>query len=682
MPAHAPLLNIDIADNRLLSAGYVRRWYPSDKEQWGEINSEHVMRWPGVKCVTLEPVYEPHPAEAAAAQWTQTGSGASFSTVKGLWGSTGEIITQEAPTAGACLLTSSYTPEANQPFFADFYLSAVYDKTWYADLRFGRKWCLRLLYSGAMQVWKNMAPAMAPADWQYLENLQAMEEVRTKHLRLAVYPTASQELIVWPYNQQPQVFVDDEPLVHIGATDGLVYRDICEADPVVFYVSGGAWSFSYRYMRFETEGFLEWPLQALPWDYAGEWTLTGDVARNREGYAPTVTGTLQDAAGTDYSSPPDEAFREFGLTIELESDDALFTPELNWAQLLIEPVSAVHTPLTPVTVRDGGQLTDISAGAELRGRRDARFTLSNIDGTFSDLWARLRMCSSITDVTGVITWWKGYTKKSDGPIDQSGDVRLEFSTADMLSRLDVPLSDAYIGDGQVHTHFVEQLFKRAGLAASDYEIASDTLGLTLPQALGEEEPLFQARDGKTIKELVEYICKLWSGWELYADAAGVIHYAPLTVSASPTVTLQGYETEVDGELKYYSLHSSRDEDAFYNVIVVIGATRGGRPLLGYYYDADSVGNVLDANYLGFEKLLVVVDSNLRTMADVEAALGYVVAEHGQPLEEADVTCAWHDTLDVGDTVAIGGTAGDWQIQSLTRLWEPDARLRLRLKKVS
>lgn len=679
MPDHKPILNLGVADNRLDQAGFVKRWYPSSEEG---VQSTNICRWPGVKCVTLAPVYEPGPDEAALAQWTTAGTDSSYTSCSGLWGSSGatHIIKQTVPSATACTVTSTFTAAANQPFFVDFYLYAVYDKTWYADLKFGRRWCLRLLYNGSMQVWTNMAAAGETDNWQYVRSLRALEDVRNKHLRLWVYPTAHQELIIWPQGQEPLTLLEAEPLVSLGA-DGYTYRSVCEAAAVVLAVSGGAFCFSYRYMRFETSGDITLPVQSLPWDYAGAWTLTGSIMRNREGYNPTATGELRDEAGTALTSPPAAAFRNFVVHIDLTTDNAVFTPELNWAQLLIDPTSKVHTPTYSASITGGGQLVSIGTGAELRGRREARMALSNLDGTFSSLWNHLRMCATITDETGLIAWWKGYTERTAWPLEQDGNNRIELGTTDMLSRLDIPLTDAYIGDGTVHTDFVEQLFKRAGLAATDYSIAVDPDSMTLPEALGEEEPLFQARDGKTIREMVEYICKVWSGWELYADSAGVVHYAPLTVG-SPTITLQGYETAVAGELKYFSCVTTRDESAFYNVIVVVGMDPAENPILAYYYNSDSVGDPTAADYLGMEKLLVVADSNLRTDADVQAALDYIVAEHGTPLVEADVECDWHDTLDVGAVVTFGDVGGSWQVQSLDRIWEPDARLRLRLKQVA
>lgn len=679
VPAHKPIVNLGVQDNRLDQAGFVRRWTPSAEQG---VQSEHLVRWPGVRCVTLEPIYEPDPAEAATGQWTKTGTGAVWAAGQGDWGSsgTGTIIQQWTPEATNLTVTSAFTPAANQPFFVDFYLYAVYEKTWYADLQFGRRWALRLLYNGQLQVWTNMAQPDEPDNWQYVQSFKGVEEAHNKHLRLWVYPTGHQELILWPQGQEPLTLLEADPLVTVGG-DGLTYRTIAEAAPVVLYVSSGAFCFSYRYMRFETSGKLLIPLQSLPWSYGGTWALTGSVMRSREGYNPTVTGELLDATDVPILSPPDEAFRSFAVRVDMTSDNALFTPELNWAQLLIDPTSKVFTPDYAESITGGGKLLSLSTGAELRGRRDARLTLSNLDGAFSALWTHMRMCSSVTDETGLVPWWKGYTCKSDWPVEQSGDKRIELSTQDMLSRLDIPLTDAYIGDGQLHTAFVEELFKRCGLDAADYSIAVDPDALVLPEALGEEEPLFQARDGKTIREMVEYICKVWSGWELYADAAGVIHYAPLTVGA-PTLTLCGYYTEAAATLRYFSCKTSRDEANFYNLIVVIGADVAGNPIMAYWYDADSVGDPADANYLGMEKLLLVADSNLRTLENVEAALGYIVAEHGEPLVEADVECEWHDTLDVGAVVTFVDVGGSWQVQNLDRVWEPDARLKLRLKKVA
>lgn len=693
MPDNAPVININVADNRLDQPGFVRRWYPSDKELWPQSKTTDLYRWPGVKMVSLEPKYEPAPSEAAFNQWTCTGTGSSYVAISGTaWGSTGStVINQVAPTATACNVVSTFTPEANQPFFADLYFYASTAAAWYADLRFCRNWALRMLYNGSVQIWSNFTARGETADWQYIKSFKTFEQVFNKNLRLAVYPTAHQELIIWAQGFDPEVMLEGEPLVSQDA-EGRIYRTICDPDPVRLYVSSGAFCCSYRYMRFATSGQLILPVQSLPWDYAGAYELTGQVGRNRADYAPTVTPTMLDEAGAEIVSPADPAFRNFTLKLDLTSDSALFTPELNWAQLLIAPTTKAHAPTPRQLTGPGEGVLSVAAGAEMTGRRQSTLALSNLDGSFSSLWNALRMCSSITDVTGAVTYWKGYFEKTDGPQEPSS-TRLELSGAGTMMRLDVPLSDAYIGDGQSDTAFVEQLFKRCGLAVEDYVI-DVTNPILLPDALGEEEPLFQARDGKLVREMVEYLCKVWTGKDLYEDAAGIIHYGKIAETGTPVATLFGYENATAGALKYYNLTPVIDDENFYNVIVVAGADAAGQPILAYHYDAASVNDPTSGQYLGCEKLLMVVDSNLRTLAEVETALGYVVAEHGHPLEEADAETAWHDTLDVGNLVAVNGSGEivlvdevpttvlyNWQVRSLARKWEPDARMSLRLRKL-
>ena len=690
-----PKVTLNIADNRIDQAGYVRRWYPSTKELWPEMVSQNIFAWPGTKLVTLTPVYEPNPAEIALAQWTCEGTRATFDTVTGLFGSSGPIIRQTNPTAQNITVTSTFTPQDNQPAYVDFWFAETFDKTWLASLRFCRNYGLYLLYNGTIQVWTNNAAPGETDDWQFVTSFKALDGVTNKHLRLAIYPSAHQELVLLANGQEPVVLLDSDPIVTQDA-EGIVYRTIAQAWPVVLSVSSGSFHFSYRYMRHELTGAMAFPVTRLPWEYAGAYALQYGQGRNRAGYTSTVTGGLYvpdsvvGATGwTAITSPPAAAFQTFRMGAQLTTTDPLFTPELNWTELRIAPTSKVHTG-SPYTVTENGRLLSVTAAAELRGRREAKLAFSNIDGGFSAFWSRLRMCASIEDADTLATLWKGYLTKTDAPYEQSGDNRLEFSGSDTLTKLEVPLSDAYIGDGRAHTDFVTELFKCAGLAPADYSVAADSLGLILPEALGEEEPLFQARDGKTIKEMVEYICKVWSGWELYADGAGVIHYAPIDTTAAATVSLLGYHTSSPGYLLFHNMRTSRDESNFYNVIVVIGADAAMRPLMAYYYDAASVGDVTSTRYLGIEKPLIVVDSNLRTLQQVETALGYIVAEHGQPLEEAEADTEWLEALDVGSIVTVAGygeTVGEtftlyrWQVTSLVRKWEPEAAMNLRLKKV-
>jgi hypothetical protein len=685
---HKPVVTLDVADNRLDNAGYVKRWYPSDDLTWLQTQGTNVWRLPKANIVTLQPVYPLAPAEAALSRWTQGGTGVSYKEITGCWGTTGATILQQSPTASLSTLTSTTTPDDNQPFYCDFYLHSVAAETWYADIKFSTWWDLRLLYDGTMQLWHNYGATGAADDWRYVDSIKAAEKVFNEHIRIGVFPTAHQELYIAPVGFDPLIITEADPLV--TEAGGVTYRTIAPKCPVRLRVTSGAFYFSYRYMQFATAGNLTFPLANLPWEYDGAFALESGYGIRAPGYTPGVTTTLVDKGGSAISSPPAAAFRAFAVRVDLSSNSEFFSPELHWSELRIDPTSKVHTT-SPTAVPAGGNLLDLSVGASIDGRREALLSLFNRDDSWTEITEKLHLRARMAETATVL--WEGYLSGLSRPAHQDGRITAELKGSDPLDRLDVPLSDSYVGDGKVHTAFVEEMFKWCGLGPADYVIVPDPSGLLLPEALGPEKPLFQARDGKTVREMVEYIGKVWSGYEVFCSKSGVINYAPRATTGAAALQLIMEGTAGAGELKCFDFSYSREEENFYNYIVVIGMGVGGRPLMGYYYNDASINDPTAADYLGFEKLLLVVDSNLRTMTQVETALGYIVAFHGYVMEEAEPECDWNETLDVGDFVSVSTyfdtavgpppvyTYWTWQIRGLDYLWNPDARTKMRLRRV-
>lgn len=708
-PENAPLVNFGVTDNRLLQPGFTRRYFPSDSEIWTKAQSSDIVAWPGVRMVTLAPVYEPAPEEMTLGNFTCTGTNAIYSAPKGFAGATSECIFQSNPQATDCNVVAQFTPQDNQPFYADFYLQAVYSKTWYADFLFCANYCLRFLYNGSVHVMRNSSLPEQEPNWQYVQSIKTETKIRNNLIRIAVYPTAHQELLIQLTNCEPVVILDPDPLVevvHVEATEeneayDRIYRTIAQKQAPRLHVSSGSFYFAYRYMRFKQAGRLILPQDSLPWDYTGEVTVEGKSGENRSGYTSTIDALLVDAAGGEVGSD----VSSYRVELDLTSGDPLFTPEINWAQVRIDPTCETYTPDYSFSITENGRLLSAQTGAEICGKRDAKVSVQNLDGAYNGMWHRQRICSSITSTDSVHVWWKGYFERTTLGLEQSGDKKMCFDGADTLIRLDIPLTDGYIGDGGSDNDFVEAMFKRAGLAPTDYSIDDDPI--ILPEALGEKEPLFQARNGKTIRCMVEYVCKVWSGKDLYSDAAGVIHYGRIPDTGTPLALLVGYETPrnpmdeyglpLEGgvqRLKFYNMATCRDSHNFYNYIVVIGLANDDSSIIAFWYDWDSVHTPTYENYVGTEKLLILVDSNIKTQEQAEQALEFIVEDCGQPLEESDVECEWHQTLDVGALLNVDGAGGysddeepvwipdTWQVRSLCRVWSPEARMKLRLRRLA
>jgi hypothetical protein len=702
-----PEVSIGIPDNRLASRGCVQRWYPS-KELWEEVEQEYMYHWPGTRVITLMPLYPLTPDESVIDEWTCSGTDAQYIQSAGLGNDSPTLILQQNPIATACTVESNFTPEDNQPFYVDFYLHAVYDDAWYADLTFCERYGLRILYNGVLQLFRNVAIGEETPEWKYAGECPTHDTTFNKHIRIAVYPTAQGSIIIHPVGFDPIEYIDPQPVI----SETIVYssdeeptettytiRTACPASPIKLVVTGGAFYFSYRYMEFSTEGSFKYPEYAIPYDsYEGEFEFEGSVGVARSGHDFDVEIVPVDETGTIITSPPEEGFSSFYPRVTFSEGDGLCTPELYWVEMRIDPTTQVFTPAPPFPLLLSGcdtGLLDVVVDAAMDGERTAEIDLCNIDGAAAALLDVLHLRTRVA--VDEIPRWEGYLIRRQDTESQDGMLRITMTGSDPLLRLQVPLTDAYIGDGRVHTDYVEDLFKYCGLAPTDYVIVPDPDNMVLPQAMGDNDPYFQARDGHFAREMIEYICKVFSGWDLYPDQAGVLYYAPPGTPGIGGVTLYGSECQSrqDGGITYYSLEASRDAEQFFNQIVVIGESPRETPIIASWQHVESIIDPTDVDFLGYVRLLVVVDSTLCTAELVETALEMIVEQHGYPHEIAEVECDWHPTLELRDSVTIDGR-GEWvtpegaaegvwapyvwQIKQIRRSWSNGARLRLGLER--
>lgn len=236
---NAPLIRLDVPENRLVQPGFVRRYHPSDEAVWPRVavsqtgGGADVYAWPGVRMVTLAPIYDPNPAEMTFANWTTSGTNAAWSGPRGFADARSECVFQCNPAATGMTVTANFTPDDNQPFYADFYLHAVYDASWYADLLFCRNYCIRFLYNGSVQLWRDESLPGQTANWRYLTAFKnSVNKIRNQLLRLAVYPTGHQEMLLMLTNCEPLTVSHPNPVVvqdEIDPTDAV--RVIADAAP-------------------------------------------------------------------------------------------------------------------------------------------------------------------------------------------------------------------------------------------------------------------------------------------------------------------------------------------------------------------------------------------------------------------------------------------------------------------
>lgn len=700
-----PTVTLFAPDHRIDQRGYLKRWYPNEPEL-RERSYGDLWVWPGLNQATLAPKYIAS-LESGKVNWGDTGGG-TYADVTGLWGdNTGKTIVQQNATLGASTLTATFTTGINQAFFLDFYLYMTYANTWYMDFKFAARHLLRFLYNGVIQLWRNFAYPGQTEKWVCVQSCDSFDSIFNEHLRLTVYVTANQEILIVPWGFKPLTWIDPDPAV-IDLGDGTELIQTTEPFSPILYVTSGAYYFSWRRMSFATTGTWLLPEMSLPWAYEGTFTLSKNISFPRNITPPTMTFEIVDAAGSAISSPPADLFTTFYPKLTITGSSDAVSPEINWLQMYIEPTAKVHAP-TPIVIPAGGRLLDLTTDSCTDGPRTVAVDIQNMDAGATSMLAKRNVCMTVE--VGGTKLFEGYLDCKEGSEENSGMIRTVRKGIDNLKRLKIPLSDAYIGDDEVHTAFIEALFKYCGLVPEsgtpgeegyepgDYIIDVDPEAKKLPAARGVKEPLFQARDGKLVEEMVTYIREIFSGWDLHTEMDGRIHYALPPTTYTPEVELVG-----EGDLvqiqqsgvnlprwKYFELKDVEDEAEFFNYIVVIGEDYTGMPIIASYYNGASVDDEDDSDYLGYEKLLIYIDTNLKTAILVEDALEIVKKWQAQLLTAIEVEAAFayfkefevdreneEDPIlvttaqypDMGQSFKIKDRAGAYLIVSLERRFEP------------
>ena len=676
---NAPVVYLNQPDYRLNQPSSLKRYYPHEPLFWEGCVVDGLYRWPEANLVTLKPTYEDAPTEAELVYWTTDDRGSYQQVLGAWWADTMPAILQEDPKATNLWLLANNLTADNQPFYVDFFPLEAYDKDWYADLYFSTRYCLRFTVEGHLQLWRNWDEFSEDGDWRPAASGKTVKSLFGEHLTVVVYPSNEQLLIIHPLGYDPIFYRDLEPIVTIE-DDGNRVNTICPSTAVEFWVSGGSFYFTYRKMTFATAGSIIFPQQSLPWTYYEAYTIESEIGRPRTEDPSTVSTVILNAAGEEIDNPEGvlgDHWQDFWPQITVASGDGDRTPELYWTQFHIGPTNYYHEP-TPITISGEGRLQEAQVRAAIDGEREARIVVHNMDGGL-EAWgitSNLRMCSQI-DV-GATTVWKGYLTNQEEQFPQRGDIQVALLGSDPLSRLEIPLSDSFIGDGQYDTDFIEQLFLEAGLDATDFTITGAPM--KLPQSLGVEPPLFQGMNGRLMREFIDYICKVWTGRALYASSTGHIYYTDTPAGAAQGHVVFSEPTDPGTQLKAYQAGYSRSIEEFFNFIVVIGENWRQEALLAYYYNTPSVNDPASAYYIGYERPCILVDTNLKTLSQMEIALGWLRDYYGTPQEEIDANTAFTTLVDVYDHFT-SPNAQDWQVRAIEwNFAQRDTDLRMRLRR--
>lgn len=256
-----------------------------------------------------------------------------------------------------------------------------------------------------------------------------------------------------------------------------------------------------------------------------------------------------------------------------------------------------------------------------------------------------------------------------------GTTTVQLQVVDAIAVLDErKFKSRPVGDGKYLGAYFRRLLLDEGCSAADVAGISATAGRLLPRAaLGEPDCIVPQR-GQSVGEYLRQLVERWGmGWDLFQSRAGVWTFAP----QPSRVTTVGVWNEFGNQTLYPAAFSSgfarnsdrtfpgrfavlkklscvRDFADFYNVIEVEG---GINPLTGLpFYDAwrdyESLENEDSPRWLGREKVYSVVDSGIRTRADLLDMLRSLWLRYGRSGRTTTFETYFHAWAQVGQVITI------------------------------
>ena len=391
----------------------------------------------------------------------------------------------------------------------------------------------------------------------------------------------------------PEVTEDEEPVA---------YRHLSFRAPARLLGEGGAWAFNLSTPRYPPNGSIASPLIRLPYTAA---TLPDSAVtfEPRPGLEMSLS-LLSEPGGGALEAPCDQ----FAYALQIVN------PEEGPA--MVYDVRARFDPTTrlrsPTAVEAGPYLLELRESRSLRDRSARLWALiDNAAGSFTAKADRCNMRAELT-VNGVrrFTGLTGPSNLIPGPAP-----KWELSAEDPFKRLrHAVLSDETAYDGWPHTEAARALLRAAGIPEEAIAIAEDDTAL--PTAEGDDDPLFQPRNGETVADFLEYLREAFSGWRMFFDRHGVFHYEPDAAGGPPAARFSGV-TAPDGSARpILRMSDEIDETGFANEITVIGLSPDGEPIAAVYLDARSQDDPTYEQYVGERRLLIWVDTALSTQAAV------------------------------------------------------------------
>lgn len=431
--------------------------------------------------------------------------------------------------------------------------------------------------------------------------------------------------------ETPQVEEDEEPVV---------YRHLSFQAPARVLGQGGAWAFNLSTPRYPPHGSIASPLIRLPY------TAT---------MPPAHSVTLEPRPGLEaslaiLSAPGDGALElpcdAFAYSLQLlnpqEGPGILYDVRVDFPSTTrLRSPSALDAGPYLLELRESRSLDDQSA------RLSA--LIDNAAGTFTAKADRCNVRVELT-VDGVrrFTGLTGPSNLIPGPAP-----KWELAAEDPFKRLrHALLSDETTYDGQPHTEAVRALLRAAGIPEEAMAIAESDYDL--PAAVGDDEPLFQPRNGETVADFLEYLRDAFSGWRMYFDRFGIFHYEPDAPQGPPIARFSGYSTPDGSALPIFRMADEIDETGFANEITVIGLAPDGEPLSAVYLDARSQDDPTYDQYVGERRLLIWIDTALATQEAVNWVCRTIADVATRFRRRVRFEAPFHPALHPGDLIDLDG----------------------------
>jgi hypothetical protein len=323
-------------------------------------------------------------------------------------------------------------------------------------------------------------------------------------------------------------------------------------------------------------------------------TTIGLTLRNDDDSGAYQTGDVSGLAKVAYTSAGDT-----------------YTPIFHWLTAKWAPVEATKTgtslSIRPTSVRELLSFYTESNTVSLEIPGDASYP------------SLQRMANAKVSVyVNGYQRFQGYTDEPNAFFHQ-GKTFYRLDLRDGMRKLQNAILIAdYRADGTTVPDAVEELIKRAGVAAADISVTASAV--TLPDIGTQAEPAYLFTAGTNIYEAVRNLAETWlPSWRLYCRYDGIYVFEPWTQGASEATFLQATAAPgaADPTKLIEDLQEWNDDSFLRNFITVVGMDKNGNLISSHQFDSDSWSDPNADNYVGEIRSGVYYDASLTTQDAVD-----------------------------------------------------------------